>query len=279
MKQMTFFLIAAFSVLIFFNSCNHADYSLAEASQGISSNDDAHYEGDTRDIIKTASIQLEVNQLERSIIELKQALKPINGYVHKYEINNDSYTQDSYQKSMDSTVTIEKLLPRSSLSVRIPIAYADSFINYILNADATISSLKISDEDVTENIWEKKQRAKIYDQSAKVKEHKGSSKNISYDNDNAIDAIKSKATAAKLNYETKYLWFDIRLNALPVIKTKTSLTAKNYRTPIHIGLANALIGGWHICENILIGLLTIWPVLLLLGLVLFFVRKYRIKTA
>ena len=67
---------------------------MAEASQDISSNDDANYEADGRKVIKTASIKLEVNHLEESIIELKKALKPINGYVYNYEINNDSYTQD-----------------------------------------------------------------------------------------------------------------------------------------------------------------------------------------
>jgi len=94
MKRITLFFIASFCVLILFNSCNNANYSLAEASQDISSNDDANYEADGRKVIKTASIKLEVNHLEESIIELKKALKPINGYVYNYEINNDSYTQD-----------------------------------------------------------------------------------------------------------------------------------------------------------------------------------------
>ena len=183
------------------------------------------------------------------------------------------------KKNMDSSVTIEKLLPSSNLSVRIPTAYADSFINYVLNADATISSLKISDEDITENVWEKKQQARIYNQSAKAKEHKGKAENIAFDNNIALNAIKAKATAAKLDYQTNYLWFDISMNAQPVLKVKTSVANHNYRTPIHIGFANAVRNGWHICEDFLIGIITIWPVLLLLGIAYFLIRKYKVRTA
>jgi hypothetical protein len=282
MKRIPFFLIAAFSILILFNSCGNTDYSSSEASLSETTTEpsaDATYNEEARAIIKTANIALEVDQLEQSIIDLKKALVPINGYVYNYEINNNSYTEDSYQKNMDSMVTVEKIVPRSNLSVRIPIAYADSFINYILNADAEIASLKISDEDVTENVWEKNQVAQVYDNSGTAQKHKGNAKNISYDNNTSIDAIKAKATAAKMNYQTKYLWFDISMNAQPLIKTKTSLAIKNYRTPMHIALANAVITGWHICEDILLGLITIWPVLILLGLVYFLVKKFRVKAA
>ena len=201
-KSIQYIAVILFSIILF-SSCGDAQYQQSEsvATASVQGSDDSFSETvkeeEGRDIIKTATISLEVEHLEKSILQLKTFLQPINGYVYNYEINNETYTEDSYQKNMDSMVTVEKIVPRSNLSVRIPIAYADSFINYILNADAEIASLKISDEDVTENVWEKNQVAQVYDNSGTAQKHKGNAKNISYDNNTSIDAIKAKATAAK----------------------------------------------------------------------------------
>ena len=93
-----------------------------------------------------------------------------------------------------------------------------------------------------------------------------------------MNAIRAKAQAAKMDYKTKYLWFDMSLDANQYYKSTTTIAAKNYRTPIHIGFANALIKGWHICADIILALLTVWPILLLVGLVVIFVKRYQMRT-
>ena len=278
MKRIVLIVLSILTLAIAFTSCSRADFeSEADATTESYSNEEAEYDEDNRKIVKTANISLKVDHLEKSIIDLKSFLKPIKGYVYNYEINNESYTEDSYQKNLDSSVVVERIHPKGNLSVRVPIAEADSFINFVLRSDATISSLQINDEDVTENLWEKKQVANVYSNSGKAQKQKGNSKNINYDNNTSMNAIKAKAMAAKMNYQTKYLWFDINLSAKPFYKSITAIAAKNYRTPIHVGLANALIKGWHICADIILALVTVWPVLLLLGLVLFLIRKYKVR--
>lgn len=278
MKQ-TFFVLASFFILtIFLAACQRSDYDRAEAAVTDSySSEEAAYDEDNRKIVKTAQISLEVDKLEKSIIDLKTFLKPINGYVYNYEISNDNYQSDQYQKNMDSSVLIEKISPQGNLSVRVPIAHADSFINYVLQSNAQIASLKINDDDVTENLWEKKQVARVYSKSGKAQERKGNSESISYDNNNSLNAIRAKAVAAKIDYKTKYLWFDINMMAKPFYKLTTTIAAKNYRTPMHVRLANAMTTGWYICADILVALVTIWPFILLIGLGLFFFRKYRLR--
>ena len=206
----------AFSILlsltITFSACNQAEYdnamsseSAAEAVTDSYSSEESSYEEEKRKVIKTANISLEVDQLENSILELKTFLKPINGYVYNYKIENHSYEIDYFQKNMDSTTHVKKVSPQGNLSVRVPIQFADSFINFVLQNEAQIASLQIGDEDVTENLWEKKQISNVYSNSGKAQNHKGNSRNIGYDNNTAIDAIRAKATAAKMDYKTKYL--------------------------------------------------------------------------
>ncbi len=279
MKRISLIVLSIITLAIAFTSCqsdiNHASSSLSDSY----SSAEAEYDEDKRKVVKTANISLKVDHLEKAIINLKTFLKPIKGYVYNYEINNETYKEDSYQKTIDSSVVVEKIVAQGKLSVRVPIAKADSFINYVLNSNATISSLQIHDDDITENLWEKKEVANVYSKSGKAQHRKGNSKNIYYDNNTSMNAIKAKALAAKMNYKTKYLWFDIQMTAAPYYKSATTISAKNYRTPLHIGFANAAVKGWHICSDIILALVTVWPILLLIGLGLFFVRKYHLKTA
>lgn len=280
MKNILLFSVLILLPIFFFSSCsdvnNDQSASSFEASAPSDSSVDLDEEG--RKIIKTASIDLEVKQLEKAVLDLKAFLKPIHATVYNYEIDNESYEQDSYQHSLDSSVIVSTVNPKGSLSIKVPIAQADTFINYILSSDAQIAHLLIHDEDVTEDLWEKEQTSNVYSKSAKAGKGIGSSKNIGFDNSTSIDAIKARASAAALKHKTNYLWFDIHLRAQPFVQTKTTFAPKVYRTPIHIGLVNAVSHGWHLCADIILALIGVWPVLLLIGLVYFLVRKYKFKT-
>lgn len=278
MKRILIIISSFFLLAIFLTACNNANFESSQASATDAySSEEAAYDEDNRKVIKTAQISLQVDQLEKSIIDLKSFLKPINGYVYNYEISNQSHDTDQFQKNMDSSVIVQKISPQGNLSIRVPIVHADSFINYVLQSDAQISSLKITDDDITENLWEKKEVAEVYAGSGKAQRRQGNSESISYDNNTAINAIKAKALAAKMDYKTKYLWFDMTLSATPFYSTTTTIAAKNYRTPMHVSLANAMSSGWYIFADIIVGLVTVWPLLLLLGLGYILFKKYRLR--
>ncbi len=277
MRYITPTIILLFVLSIFVSSCDQGISSYqGDAASPLDNEASTTLNEQERKIIKTAEITLAVNELEPSIVKLKSFLKPIDGYVYNYEIQNNSYELDQYQKSLDSMVSVEKITPEGHLAVRVPIQSVDTFINYVLNGDVRITSLRITDDDITEDLWEKKSIANVYDGSKKTKQ--ANARNIAYNNNTAIDAIRAKADAAKLDYKTKHLWFDIHLNAKPVYNSTTMVAAKTYRTPLHIAFVQAIIKGWHICADIILGIVSIWPMLIIIGLVLYIIRKFRWRT-
>lgn len=281
MKKILVIITSILTTTIFITACSQSEIEHVQSATDSYSSQEANYEENDRTVIKTAQISLQVAQLEKSILDLKTFLRPLNGYVYKYDITNHRNETDQFQKNMDSLVTVEKILPHSNLSVRIPVAHADSFINFILKSDAQIASLKIGDDDITENLSEKKQVAAVYANSKKAQRtgraQKDAKENIAYDNNTAIDAIRAKAAAAKMQYKSQYLWFDIDMSAQPFYATKTTLAAANYRTPLYVSLVGSLSTGWYVFADIMLALLTIWP-LILIGLIMFLVyRKYRLR--
>ena len=121
MKRIALIVLSILSLAIAFTSCEQANYESASAPTDAYSSEEAAYDEDKRKVVKTAQISLKVDQLEKSIIDLKSFLKPIKGYVYNYEIKNDSYEIDQFQKNMDSSVSVQKISPEGNLSVRVPI--------------------------------------------------------------------------------------------------------------------------------------------------------------
>jgi len=157
MRYITPTIILLFVLSIFVSSCDQGISSYqGDAASPLDNEASTTLNEQERKIIKTAEITLAVNELEPSIFKLKSFLKPIDGYVYNYEIQNNSYELDQYQKSPDSMVSVEKITPEGHLAVRVPIQSADTFINYVLNGDARITSLRITDDDITETFGRKK---------------------------------------------------------------------------------------------------------------------------
>ncbi len=279
MKRTNLILITCLVFSIFTISCHYSPSEGGIEGAEQLSYEETEYNVEKRKTIKKARIAMEVERIETTILNLTSFLNPLQGHVYDYEINNRSYEIDQYQKNMDSTVLIKRLIPESKLSIKVPIKHADTFINYILHGDAQIVSLKISDDDITETLWEKKKITDVYSKATKAQSRKTTRPNISYDNNNTIQAIKSKALASRLEYQTQYLWFDISLSGKPFYTSTTSLAVKNYRTPVHIAFANSMIKGWHMCSDMLIALISIWPIILLLGIVFLILKKYRLRTS
>lgn len=266
-------ILVGLASIILFACNNNSEKSLIESSSvQVESADDINQ----REVIKTASLIMQVPNIENSIIELKSLVNQLEGNIYHYEIENNSYVFDSYHKNLDSIEELSKIEPKATISVRIPVAQADTFISYVLSTKGVLQHLILHDEDITEDIWEHQEHANTYSKSEKASNAKNAVKNIAFDNEVAKDAIKESAIAKKMKYRTKYLWFDISLNGEEKITSKSVFAIQNARTPMHISMARAFISGWHSFQVFIIFLIKIWP-LYIISLIAFLVYK-RNKT-
>jgi hypothetical protein len=262
---------------IFFFACSQENQNFDKAAPSEISNESFNLESNNdsnRMVIKTAEIKLNVKNIEEDIQQFQQKVNALNGHVFHYEINNNRLLENEFQQSLDSSYQIYKIEPIGFMKVKVPVSQTDEFVNYVLSKNGVIEHFSLNEEDVTEDLQEKKELIGVEAETAEIKPTIASNK---HEKNNKEEKIIRKTDFKKLDYKTNFIWFDISLNGESFIDKKIVASSKNYRTPFYVSTLNALDSGWYLFSQLLVGLLHLWPFVLLGLLVLIVIKKRKIN--
>ena len=262
---------------LFFFACSQENQNFDKAAPSEISNESFNLESNNdsnRMVIKTAEIKLNVKNIEEDIQQFQQKVNALNGHVFHYEINNNRLLENEFQQSLDSSYQIYKIEPIGFMKVKVPVSQTDEFVNYVLSKNGVIEHFSLNEEDVTEDLQEKKELIGVEAETAEIKPTIASNK---HEKNNKEEKIIRKTDFKKLDYKTNFIWFDISLNGESFIDKKIVASSKNYRTPFYVSTLNALDRGWYLFSQLLVGLLHLWPFVLLGLLVLIVIKKRKIN--
>jgi hypothetical protein len=260
---------------LFFFACSQENQDFDKAAPSEISNESFNLESNndsSRMVIKTAEIKLNVKNIEEDIQQFQQKVNALNGHVFHYEINNNRLLENEFQQSLDSSYQIYKIEPIGFMKVKVPVSQTDEFVNYVLSKNGVIEHFSLNEEDVTEDLQEKKELIGVEAKTAVIKPNIASDK---YNKNNKEEKIIRKTDFKKLDYKTNFIWFDIALNGESFIDKKIVASSKNYRTPFYVSTLKALDSGWYLFSQLLVGLLHLWPFILLGLLVLLVIKKRK----
>jgi hypothetical protein len=252
---------------LFFFACSQENQNFDKAASSEISDESFNLESNNdsnRMVIKVAEIKLNVKNIEEDIQQFQQKVNALNGHVFHYEINNNRLLENEFQQSLDSSYQIYKIEPVGFMKVKVPVSQTDEFVNYVLSKNGVIEHFSLNEEDITEDLQEKKELIEVESKTASNKNNKNHQE----------EKIIHKTDFKKLDYKTNFIWFDISLNGESFIDKKIIASSKNYRTPFYVSTLKALDSGWYLFSQLLVSLLHLWP-FLLLGLLVFIIIKKR----
>lgn len=211
-----------------------------------------------RRIIRTADLTVEVKDHQAFYASLRQKVRDLGGY-----IASEDQAQDDYKI-------------QNSLVIKVPVAQFDDALSGLNNGIITITQKKVSSQDVTAEMVDTRSRLE-----SKKKVHKrytellSSAKNMEemFAIEREVNQIQENIEAAdgRLNYlghaaaySTINLTYFQMLN--PVMKENDS---PGFGTKLRESFAS----GWHWIGGILLGLISIWPFLVLVIFLYWFLRK------
>jgi len=262
--------------MLMINACNN-NPNISEASM-LESNASPLPDttlGNERIIIKTAEIRLNVNKVEESIQHFQTLVNQLDGHVYHYEIDHEKQLADEVQHTLDSNILITNIHPTGMMKVKIPFAQSDRFISEVLAMDGDIDHFLLDENDVTEDIHEKKNLMLLDANGSTVNTKNKNASNTSIPSKETL--IKRTTDFAKLNYQTKHLWFDIHFNGLSYQTKQMTLAPQSISTPFFIKAYKSLQDGWHGISFIVIALLKLWPLILMALIILFIVQIKGMK--
>lgn len=209
-------------------------------------------------IIKTGQISIESKQIKNSKKNIDANLKKFNAY----------YEQESSSNSND--------LLSYTLEVRIPSQSFDSFLAAMENGEDKITAKNIQADDVS---------LQYYDIESRMKSKKAyldrylamvsSAKNVK-------DLLEIQEKIRELQEEIDSSEEVLRKLSNKISYSTLTIQLFEYQANLPIGsqsfwakMKSSFEFGGDLIQNIVLGIIGIWPVWILVGLVIFLIRKIR----
>lgn len=223
----------------------------------------------SRKVIRTATFRCRVSDVYTSTSKLEALVKANGGIVQESRIQNNTSEQKTINYKPDSLRQVQVYQTTATLTLRVPTASLDSIINAIPQMSAFIEERSLQQEDVTLKYLHNSlnnapgndhthlalKNAKRTNEVLNVAEYEADK------NEKTTDRrIENLQMLDNVNYAT----INITFFQPEQVNTTTIVNASHYTSPaFNIQFFSAINSGWLLLRDLIIGLIAIWPLLLL----------------
>ena len=264
------------------SSANEAEMtvdSAAVVSDSISMAATQEVEG--KRFIKNADVEMEVKDVYDATIAIEKNLKEIGGFVTNSKMNALISSEETFPISDNEAKLVKKFRQVNTMEVRVPTVKLGEFLDFVNNSNLFLHTRNISAEDVSSNILMAKLEEKRMQKTEKnIEKIKNNSEKVSLADGNLQEQNIQKLETFNLNDNLKYSTVTLNLSEpSDRISTIAIANSKNYdnqyRYNFIYDVKNAIVEGFYLIQQLIVALFTIWPFILIAGLVFYFWRKRK----
>ena len=234
-----------------------------------------------RKFVKTADVNMEVKDVYESSIFIEKKLQELGGFVSSSNLNARVLSENTYQTSDEDAMLVRKYQTENKMQVRIPTEHLGGFLTFINDKKVFLNSRIILAEDVTNNAriaeLENKNLQETKEVIGKMKNDKDkaelTAQNLA---EKQYQNVSNISLADNLKYSTVDIYIQeptIRIAEIAVTNSKG--IDQKYQFNFLYDFKNALQEGFYLIQRLIIGLVTIWPIVLILGAGLYFLKKRK----
>ena len=263
-------------------SANEAEMtvdSAAVVSDSISMAATQEVEG--KRFIKNADVEMEVKDVYDATIAIEKNLKEIGGFVTNSKMNALISSEETFPISDNEAKLVKKFRQVNTMEVRVPTVKLGEFLDFVNKSNLFLHTRNISAEDVSYNIMMSKLEEKRMQKTEKnIEKIKNNSEKVSLADGNLQEQNIQKLETFNLNDNLKYSTVTLNLSEpSDRISTIAIANSKNYdnqyRYNFIYDVKNAIVEGFYLIQQLIVALFTIWPFILIAGLVFYFWRKRK----
>lgn len=219
-----------------------------------------HVYDETRKVIKTAHLRIQVDNLDSAKGNIDRLLKQYDAYA-----SADNRVNDNYRLTLNMTIRVKQ----SSMENLLKALAAQA--SYVF--ENNIHAQDVTEEFVDLNIRLKNKRAVEEQYRELLKKASKIEDILKIENELRIIREEIEAKEGRLKYlQDQVALSTITLDAFQEIYQPNHAPQKSFGTRI----TEAFGGGWDLLKHIFLTLIYIWPVLLLLLLITYYIRRRSI---
>ncbi|SIT12084.1 DUF4349 domain-containing protein [Chryseobacterium gambrini] len=256
-----------------------ADSAIAISSDSVSSV--ATMKVKDKQFIKTADVNMEVKDVYDATISIEKSVQELGGFVTHSDLKSNVVSEETYNTSDEQAMLIKKYQSENTMQVRVPTEKLGELLTLINNKKLFLNARSINAEDVTANIkysaLEAQRNKKTTDNIAQMKVNKDK---VTMSDENMKEGNSQQLESMNMTDMLKYSTVDIyikepKIRVAEIAVTNTQSIDDKYKFDFLYSAKSAFVEGYYLIQKIVVGLITVWPIVLIGIAVVYFVRKRK----
>ncbi|WP_415324399.1 DUF4349 domain-containing protein [Chryseobacterium sp. MMS23-Vi53] len=234
-----------------------------------------------KQFIKTADVNMEVKDVYEATISIEKSVQELGGFVTQSNLQSNVVSEDTYNTSNEDAVLVKKYQTENSMQLRVPTEKLGELLTLINDKKLFLNSRSINAEDVTANIkysaLEAQRNKKTTDNIAQMKVNKDK---VTMGDDNMKEGNSQQFQSMNMTDQLKYSTIDIfikepKLRTAEIAVTNTKSIDDKYKFAFVYSAKSAFVEGYYLIQKIVVGLITVWPLILIGAAIVYFLRKRK----
>lgn len=256
-----------------------ADSAIAISSDSVSSV--ATMKVKDKQFIKTADVSMEVKDVYDATISIEKSVQELGGFVTHSDLKSNVVSEETYNTSDEQAMLIKKYQSENTMQVRVPTEKLGELLTLINNKKLFLNARSINAEDVTANIkysaLEAQRNKKTTENIAQMKVNKDK---VTMSDENMKEGNSQQLESINMTDMLKYSTVDIyikepKIRVAEIAVTNTQSIDDKYKFDFLYSAKSAFVEGYYLIQKIVVGLITVWPIVLIGIAVVYFVRKRK----
>lgn len=235
-----------------------------------------------KQFIKTADVNMEVKDVYEATVSIEKTVQDLGGFVTHSNLQSSILSEDTYNTSDNEAMLIKKYQTENTMKVRVPTEKLGELLTKINDKKVFLNYRTINAEDVTSGIkYAEMEGKRIKKTGENIDQLKTNKDKVQLDNDNMAEGNMQQLANMDTTDNIKYSTIDIyikepKLRIAEIAVTNTRNIDNQYKFNFIYDAKNAFVEGFYLIQKIAVGLITIWPLLLILAVVVYFLRKRKL---
>ncbi|MCY0969773.1 DUF4349 domain-containing protein [Chryseobacterium wangxinyae] len=236
-----------------------------------------------KQFIKTANLDMEVKDVYEATISIEKSVQELGGFVSNSNLRSNVVSEETFNTSNEEATLVKKYQTENSMQVRVPTEKLGELLTLINNKKLFLNVRIINAEDVTSNIkYAELEGKRIEKTGENISELKTNKDKVELSDDNMSEENRQKLANLDISDNLKYSTVDIfikepQLRVAEIAVTNTTNIDNKYKFAFFYSAKNAFVEGYYLIQRIIVGLIMIWPILIIAGLGFYFYRKNQSK--
>lgn len=245
----------------------------------------------THMFIRTADVRCRVGEVANSTYRVERVVNGLGGYVSNTQLASNQTWQGQTQVTNDSIKQVTRYVVTNTVTIRVPAKNLDSLLSALVPLVEYMDYRNVMVNDITlEQLAKQLEQARLAKYNAMIQDKIVDETNKPDKIMTAADAMLSKQEqmdwayieSLRLKDQVAYATLSLQLYQ-PETSSTVMIFHEKPAPPYEIGIgeriADSLYAGWKGFSYILSGFAMLWPLWLVAGLVLYFVRRQMRKAA